>query len=724
MRLFVLLHLIALLALAGCGGGIEKFALPLPTLAAEPTAATDLESADQVARLFLDAWQRSDFDEMHSLLTFRNRELTPLDEFRAIYRNARDKLTLTRLEYKPVNLTGEGSVLALQYDMTFYTRILGSFTDEKRLLHLVIDSQVGGWRIAWSPADIFAELGEGARLVFEAQIPSRGNIYDRDGETLADQNGRMVRVLADNARIPDRDVCFKILAESLGKPLEEITDLFNVRSRADWIVDAGLIEPDVFIENNDLMKAYCGAEFRQQPTRRYLSGTLLPHVIGYVGYPDAAQVLELEAIGFTAGTIIGKGGVEASMNDTLAGRPGGRLSLVAPDGRRLRVLSEVRSQIPESLWLTIDADLQAEIARLLQSAYESSRWSEDSKGTAVVVMDVNNGEILAMYSYPVYDGNVLIPFPSIGAAEALKGLKAIVEDERKPLLNRTTQGVYPTGSVMKGLTAVAALESGVYDETTRYNCVGSWAYGADVRYDWLRGGHGIMSVQTGVTNSCNPFFYQAGFNLNARDPWLLPSFGRLLGLGQLTGVKAVPEVAGNLPTPDNITRLTGLPWSYSHAVNLSIGQGEVQATPLQMLRLYAAIANGGHLLRPHLVRERGILDQRTTVAEREVMVDAHLNPANLAIIRRGMCDVVSSYAGTAAHQFYGSPLLDVGVCGKTGTAQVPGEDIPPHSWFIAYAPAKEPRIAIVTMVENAGEGSVVAAPLTREILEYYYFGAR
>ena len=724
MRLFVLLHLIAMLALAGCGAGTEQSALPLPTLAADPTSDSDLESAGQVARLFLDAWLRGDFDEMHSWLTFRNRELTPLDEFRAIYQNARDTLTLTRLEYKPVNLTGERSVLALQYDMTFHTRILGRFTDKKRLLHLVIDPQVGGWRIAWSPADIFAELGEGARLVFESQIPSRANIYDRDGETLADQNGRMVRVLANNARIPDRDVCFKILAESLDKSLDEITDLFNVRSRADWIVDAGLIEPDVFIENNDLMQAYCRAEFRQQPTRRYLSGTLLPHVIGYVGYPDATQVADLEAIGFNAGTIIGKGGVEASMNDTLAGRPGGRLSLVAPDGRRLRVLSEVRSQIPESLWLTIDADLQAQVARLLESAYESSPWSEESKGAAVIVMDVNNGEILAMYSYPAYDGNALNPFPSIGAAEAFKGLEAIVEDERKPLLNRATQGIYPTGSVMKGLTAVAALESGVYDETTRYNCTGSWAYGTDVRYDWLRGGHGIMSVQSGITNSCNPFFYQAGFALNARDPWLLPSFGRLLGLGQLTGVNAVPEVAGNLPTPDNITRLTGLPWSYSHAVNLSIGQGEAQATPLQMLRLYAAIANGGYVLRPHLVRERGILDQRSTVAEREVMVDAQLDRAKLAIIHRGMCDVVNSYAGTAAHQFQGSPLVDLGVCGKTGTAQVPGEDVPPHSWFIAYAPAKEPRIAIVTMVENAGEGSAVAAPLTREILEYYYFGAR
>ena len=145
---------------------------------------------------------------MHGLLTFRNRELTPLDEFRAAYQLAQDKLTLERIEYSPTNLSGEGRVLALQYSMTFHTRILGSFTDAKRSLHLVIDPQVEGWRIAWSLADIFAEMGEGARLVFEAQVPSRANIYDREGEALADQNGRMVRVLANNGRIPDRDVCF------------------------------------------------------------------------------------------------------------------------------------------------------------------------------------------------------------------------------------------------------------------------------------------------------------------------------------------------------------------------------------------------------------------------------------------------------------------------------------------------------------------------------------
>ena len=302
------------------------------------------------------------------------------------------------------------------------------------------------------------------------------------------------------------------------------------------------------------------------------------------------------------------------MNATLGGRPGGRLSLVGADGRRLRILSEVRSRIPESLWLTIDADLQAAATGLLNNAFESgAAWAEDSAGAAVIIMDVNKGEILALVSHPTYDNNILNPFPSGGRAGAQERLAELIEDESLPMLNRATQGAYPTGSVMKGLTAIAALESGVYDDVTRYVCTGSWAYGRDIRYDWLRSGHGVMSVQTGITNSCNPFFYEAGFRLNAKDPWLLPSFAIKLGLGQSTGLNQIPEVAGIAPTPDNITRYTGLPWSYSHAVNLSIGQGEVLATPLQMLRLYATIANGGYLLRPHLVRERGILDQRVRV---------------------------------------------------------------------------------------------------------------
>ena len=579
MRQFAYICLMALLILAGCRQAAEQASAPPPIQAQASEAEPDLLSADQVARLFLDAWQANDFDAMHSLLTYRNRELRPLDEFRALYQNAHDKMSLESIDYKPKTLTSEGSVLMLQYDMTFHTRILGSFDDNERLLHLVVDSQVGGWRVAWSEADIFPEMGQGARLVFEAQIPSRANIYDRYGKALADQNGSVARILVDNGRIPDRGACFEILAQALNKPQEEITELFDLRSGADWIVDAGTIEPSAYIKFNDRIEEPCGANFQQQPTRRYLDGGLMPHVLGHVGYPDADQIEELEAIGFNAETIIGKGSIEASMNEILAGRPGGRLSLVGTDGRRIRVLSEVRSQIPQSIWLTIDSDLQAEVIRLLEGAYERGPWAEDSDGAAVVIMDVNNGEILAMVSQPSYDNNIFNPFPSMGREEALLSLKELVEDERSPQLNRATQGNYPTGSVMKGLSAIAALESGVYDENTRYLCTGSWAYGADLRYDWLRSGHGIMSAQSGITNSCNPFFYEVGFRLNAKDPWLLSSYALKLGLGQPTGVEVIPEVIGNVPTPDNITRFTGLPWSYAHAVNLSIGTLESLVAP-------------------------------------------------------------------------------------------------------------------------------------------------
>lgn len=661
---------------------------------------------------------------MHALLTERNQESTSFSTFRALYQQAGNTMTLEALQYKAETLyAADGRVLIFQYEMTFHTRILGSFSDPARQLHLVVDPQVGEWRIAWSPSDIFAEMGNGARLVFESQLPGRANIYDRNGEILADQSGRMVRALINNAQIPDRPRCFETLAPAVNKSVDEITDLFNIRSGADWLVDAGIMEPGAFIQLGDQVETACNASFQQQNTRRYVHGTLLPHVLGHVGYPDAGQIPELEAQGFDASTITGKAGIEASWNDMLAGRPGGRLSLVATNGARLRVLAEVDAQASQSLWLTIDADLQENIVRVLDEAYRTNAWGRVSFGASVAVMDVNSGGILALVSYPSYEGNALNPFPSIGRVSADKVLGQLANDERKPLINRPTQGLYPTGSVMKVLSSVAALESGVYDDTTRYFCTGSWTYGFDTRYDWLPGGHGLMSVQSGITNSCNPFFYEVGFRLNAEDPYLLPAYAQKFGLGQLTGIRAVPEERGHIPDPDNVLQTTGLPWSYAFAVNLSIGQGEVQITPLQMVRLYAAIANGGYLLRPQLLREYGLLDQRTRVSGRDVMLDTQIDPANLAIIQAGMCDVVGSRSGTAGFQFIYSPLLDVGVCGKTGTAQVPGEDELPHSWFLAYAPAKDPQIAIVTMIENAGEGSQVAAPLTRNILEYYFFGA-
>lgn len=725
MHRFGIILIIVIAILAGCRPQVAHQVEVLPTLRATPTSPADLEAAERIARLYLDAWQRQDFDEMHRLLTFRNQESTPLETFRGIYENAQNTMTFERFEYVGKSLLREGvRIVVLRYDAKFYTRILGDFTDPDRELTLVVDPQNGQWRIAWSLADIFAEMGDGARLVFDPQIPSRANIYDRNGEVLADQNGRVVRVFISNADIPDRPACFQILSETVNKPLDDIINLFDVRSGVNWEVDAGVMEPTTFLERSADVERLCKAEFRQQATRRYLRGSLMPHILGHVGYPNEEEIPALEAIGFNSETIIGKSGIEASWNDTLAGKPGGRLTLVSSGGTRLRILTEVRSQIPESIWLTIDSSLQEYVLRVLGEAYLESAgsWGSTSNGSSVVIMDVNTGEILAMASYPTFEGNAQNPFPAVGREVSELVLQQLAEDVRVPQLNRPTQGVYPTGSVMKVMSSIAALESGVYVDDTRYFCNGIWNYNGDFRYDWLAGGHGSMNTQSAITNSCNPFFYEVGFRLNEVDPYILPSYALKMGLGDFTGLRDVEESPGNIPTPDNVLQTSGLPWSYAFAVNLSIGQGEVQASPLQMVRMYAAVANGGNLMRPQLVRERGILDQRTIVAEPDVMRDTEISPDNLKIIRQGMCDVISTNTGTAAHIYRNSPLLDIGVCAKTGTAQSPGEGDPPHSWFLAYAPANNPQIAIVTMIENSGEGSAIAAPITRRILEYYYFG--
>ncbi len=711
-------------ALAGCRPQAAR-AVPLPSPQPALASAADLESAEQVARRYLEAWRAQNFEGMHRLLTFHNQESIPLESFRAAYENAQSAMTLEDMAYKAQTLFRDGRVLVFQYQMTFHTRILGSFVDDARRLRLVADPEVGQWRIAWSLGDIFAEMGDGARLVFEPQIPSRANIYDRHGSALADQNGRVVRVFVHNADIPDRPACFRILAQTVNQSLDEIVELFDIRSLRHWEVDAGIMEPPVFTEYHQQVEELCNAEFRQQSTRRYLRGALMPHIIGHVGYPDEAQIPELEALGYNAETIIGQSGVEASWNDVLSGRPGGRLTLVSAAGARLRVLTEVRSRIPESIWLTIDAALQENIARLLDEAYRVNRgsWGRTSKGAAVVVMDVHNGDILAMVSYPSFEGNVQNPFPAVGREVADAVLGDLAQDERSPQLNRPAQGAYPVGSIMKGISAIAALESGVYDNATRYFCSGSWTNGYDVLYDWLAAGHGSMTVQTALTNSCNPFFYEAGFRLDGQDRYLLPSYAIKLGLGAPTGIAAIDENSGHIPTPDNVLQTTGDPWSYAFAINLAIGQGEMQATPLQMARMYAAVANGGALLRPQLVREHGLLDQRAAAAKRDVMLNTEIAADHLAIIQRGLCDVVGSPVGTAARPFSGSSLLDIGVCGKTGTAQVPGENVRPHSWFVAYAPAQDPQIVVITLIENGGEGSLVAAPITRSILETYFFGA-
>jgi penicillin-binding protein 2 len=726
----LLFWMIALLGTACLPQTAAPEDIALPTLYPTLTAPIELEDAVRVGIAYLDAWQRQDFDIMYSLLSFNSQELIAPSDFEALYTESQNEMTFDRLSFQIMSAARMGSAPMVQmvYDVRFETTILGDFDDTDRTLTIIRDPRTDDWRVAWSAGDIFAEMANGARLDFAPQVPSRANIYDRNGDVLADMNISYVIINVVQRRAPNWSACVATLAEALDSTPTRVTDRLN-RVPPDWVMTAGVIDQATYRTYETDLNDHCDPTYDSQPVRRYMTDAM-SHILGHIGYPTAEQLDDLIRQGFNAETMIGQAGIERSWNETLSGTPGGRLSIVGTDGSRLRVLAEAPSQISESIWLTIDRSLQEYIADALAETYAQSRdaggWGTTSPGASVVMMDVNTGEILAMVSYPTYDNDALNPFPAIGRATAQDIIADINADDRRPLLNRPAQGVYPTGSIFKVVDSVAALDSGMYETEQDYYCNGTWTYEDDTRYDWWGPGHGRVTTRSALRQSCNPFYYEIGFRMNNIDPFLLPEYARRMGLGQRTGLDELSEASGLIPDPDLIRVNYGRPWTYSDAVNLAIGQGEMGATPLQITRMYAAIANGGLLMEPHLVRERGILNERTITAEPVISSRFDVQARALDEVRQGLCEVVASRegttGGTAWHIFHrpDSPLLDIGVCGKTGTAQT-GRPDPEHSWFAAYAPARAPEVAIVVMVENSGDGSAVAAPITKRILEYYFF---
>jgi penicillin-binding protein 2 len=715
---------IVILLLTACRAA-EPAVQPLPTVARLPSAYR-LEDAERVALNFLDAWRAADTEAMYALIAVASQEAAPYSEFETLYRITQDEMTFAGLDYVAMTSLREADEVAVvSYDVTFRTRLLGEFTDVGRQIRLVVDSSAQDWRVAWTAADVFPEMIGGARVRFDPVIPNRANIYARDRvTTLADQQGRVAVVRVIRQDIPDYPGCLGLLSATLNRPVEEIQSRIEARPPY-WLMDIGIIEAQRFVETQAVLEATCAAQFGEQPARRYNTDARMPHILGYVGYSDASGVPALEAAGFPQDAIVGRSGIEASWDETLRGRPGGRLVIVTPDGEVVRELSRITAQPGQSVYLTIDPNLQVQVAQILADAYTQAKdtWAARSNGAAIVVMDVNTGEILSMVSYPSFDNNAYTPFPTMGRDAAQQVILANTEDPRRPELNRATQGTYPLGSVMKTVTDYAALNEGVFAPDFRFSCYGTWS--RDIpRTDWLAGGHGMVNPGTALTQSCNPFFYEAGYMLDTADPWILPNYSRAVGFGAPTGMLDLAEEAGNVQDPDWKRITFGFDWSFSDAVNMAIGQGELLVTPIQVVRWTAAIANGGTLYRPQLVREVGLLgDTLTMVSEPDSMEQLDFQPNVLETLQQGMCDVTSTNFGTAEFVFRDSPLQALGVCGKTGTAQAGGDGtLPPFAWFASWAPRDNPQIAVIVMVENAGEGSGVAAPIARQVLEAYFFG--
>jgi penicillin-binding protein 2 len=333
-------------------------------------------------------------------------------------------------------------------------------------------------------------------------------------------------------------------------------------------------------------------------------------------------------------------------------------------------------------------------------------------------MDVNDGRVLALATWPRFDPNLF--------AEGIdpQAWSALVNDPATPLVNRTIQGQYPPGSTFKIVTMGTIIERGGVKPTQTYNCPGVWNKLGWPMTCWLKSGHGSIDLVTALTASCDVTFYQIGYDLSFIDKDALPSYARSFGLGAPTGIgnalagsgDLLGEAAGLVPDDEWKRQTYGEGWATGDNVNLAIGQGFLLTTPLQMCRLVAAVGNGGTLYRPQIVWKIAATDQEPEMTFRPERVGRlPITQTTLDAIRTGLEGVTTSSRGTAAHRFVD---FDYPVAGKTGTAQNEGEL--PHAWFIGYLPAGDPEIAIVAMVENVGEGSTYAAPLFRQVAAAYY----
>jgi penicillin-binding protein 2 len=569
----------------------------------------------------------------------------------------------------------------------------------------------------------FEERAELNQLRVEPIVPARGLIYDRNGNPVVENVPSFAAAVVP-ADLP-HDRTLKIAArldDLLGVPAGETAMRVEAGRQSNnpfipVIVQDGLDRETAFLLREQLAEMP-GVQVIVEAVRRYTAGPELADVLGYIGRIDEEEYAELGDRGYIASDLLGKTGVEAVYEQYLRGRIGAKEIEKDASGREIRVLNE-RPALPGSdVHLAIDIELQHATAEIL-------RRGAGENQAAAVVMDVNTGEVLAMVSLPVYDNNIF----SGKIDEDM--LERYLNDPRKPLVNHAISEQYPPGSIFKQITGAAALEEGVAFPSTTITSHGFITipseYDPSVIYtfrDWQA--LGTLDFYGGMAMSSDVYFYYLaggyhayGNNFNGLGVERLAAYSRAFGLGRQTGIDLLGETTGNLPDPEWKEETYGEVWTIGDTYNMGIGQGFVAVTPIQMVRMTAAIANGGQLLTPRVVREVRDGDGKVIVPnEAKVESTLPVSQANLATVRESLRQAVTW--GTAS----GSAVSNVAVSGKTGTAEfgqqrADGRYDTTHGWYTGYAPTENPEIAVVVFLEHGG-GGLDAAPLASEIFDFYF----
>ncbi len=564
-----------------------------------------------------------------------------------------------------------------------------------------------GWKVAWTPSLIFKDLGDGC-IDFTTDPVKRGAILDRNGEMLA-YDGIVNEVGVIPKLFENEEAEVQALSKLLGISVSDIKARYK-DANPDWFVPiTDLPEP---MEQRILngLSQLPGVAVRDKTARIYPYGPIAAHVTGYV-QAVTAEDLAADTEGRLSETdVIGRAGIEAAANDLLTGKPGARLRVVECQTRAERVVIAKRRPVPaKDLVLTIDIRLQKAVDEALGNV----------KGSAVV-LDPRNGAVLALVSHPTFDPNLFVK----GLTEA--DAKYIFSERQRPLLNRATQAAYPTGSIFKVITMAAAMEHLGYTGQSEIDCPQEWSIPGtesvfrDWTYEYGTGPQGVLTLHNALVQSCNTVFYELGYELDKKDSRLLPDMAKAFGLGAPTNIPYLQEIAGTVPDPAWKLDVLNDYWAHGDAVNLAIGQGYLEATPLQMANAYAAIANGGTLLQPFIVEfSRDADGTQTRIGKRRVIRELPISEANLEEIRSALRDQTSNPWGVGSAKVFGD--FDWPIAGKTGTAQNQlNKAEKPHSWFAAFGPyGGRATIASIVMVESSGEGVSFAAPRTRQIYEAY-----
>jgi len=542
----------------------------------------------------------------------------------------------------------------------------------------------------------YIRLSEKNRVRVEPVEAPRGIIMDRNGTVLVDNRpSYTISIIPHQIEHMDRTIT--MLSEIIG--MDPGTIRKKIEAQKSWPYQPVKLKRDVGFSVLSKIEEHRyelpGVIYQIVGRRRYPFDDLAAHLLGYVGEPSRKKFTHLASIGYLYGELIGKQGMERQYEAILHGRSGMRTLEVNAMGQEIGPLSDPPEKKAEP-----GADLRLTLDLSVQLAAEQA--FPDSMSGSLVALDPRNGEVLAMVSRPSFDLNLF------GGVLPPDQWKTLNDDPRHPLLNRSVQSAYPPGSTLKMVTALAGLATGkVREEKGFLPCTGSYRFGNRVFKCWKEEGHGTLDLMGAITQSCDVYFYQLGEKIGLIT-WGL--WAEKFGLGRRTDIDLPGEVPGLVPSPSYYDQRYGKgKWSRGLMLNLAIGQGEVLMTPIQMACYTAAFANGGSILRPHILKEVVEDGRRLFHPTRQLHQIAGISPGDMELIRKSLFAVVNAPHGTGAR----ARVPGFGVAGKTGTAQNPhGED---HSWFIAFAPFDHPTIAIAAVVENAGHGSSVGSARSESI---------